>query len=357
MPRTSISIDEYSIHVGDFWEKLEDTIKRYGNQSIALLVDENTKKHCLPIIKKRIDTVRWTIIEIPSGEHNKTIDTCKSIWLSLLEAKIQRNGLLLNLGGGVVGDMGGFCASTYKRGIDFIHIPTTLLSQVDASIGGKLGVDFHGIKNCIGCFKNPKAVFIWTSFLDTLPRREQISGFAEIVKHALIKDNKYWESLQGVTFTRRFNWDEFVLRSLEIKKEIVIEDPFEKGARKALNFGHTIGHAVESYFLDTSHPLLHGEAIAVGIICESYLSYLHSTLSRKKLLEIASFINRVFPQASLPDNDYIKLLGLMQNDKKNNGKGINFTLLKDIGSFCIDQIIEEEHIIEALNFYMDTTTS
>src|SRR5690606_32174448 len=207
-----------------------------------------------------------------AGEENKNIDFCIGIWKMLLDFGAERNSLLINLGGGVVTDMGGFAASTYKRGIDFVQIPTTLLSQVDASIGGKTGIDLDTVKNIIGTFTQPEAVYINVDFLNTLDKRQLVSGFAEMIKHDFIFDASYFEDLKGFSFDRPD--EDLIYRSVGIKNEVVKQDPKESGLRKILNFGHTIGHAVETYSIDNDdNPLLHGEAIAVGMICEAYLSH------------------------------------------------------------------------------------
>ena len=237
-----IKSDNYSIWLGgNSLSKLDIS----GYSKVAILVDENTKRDCLPKLPQFENPI---IIEIKSGEENKNINTCNFIWEQLTAQHFDRNSLLINLGGGVIGDMGGFAASTYKRGIDFIQIPTTLLAMVDASVGGKLGVDFNGLKNQIGLFNNPESVLIFPEFLETLPENQLKSGFAEVVKHALISDKNLWEELTSTTFDK-LNWEAIILTSIQIKNNIILSDPFEKGNRKKLNFGHTFGHAVESYYL------------------------------------------------------------------------------------------------------------
>ena len=250
---------DYSIWIGEnSLSKLD--ISTYSK--VAILVDENTKRDCLYKLPKIENPL---IIEIKSGEEYKNISTCNFIWEQLTINNFDRNSLLINLGGGVIGDMGGFCAVTYKRGLEFIHIPTTLLAMVDASVGGKLGIDFKGFKNQIGLFHNPKAVLISTEFLDTLDESELKSGFAEVIKHALILDNPLWLKLKNTTFTD-LDWEDIINHSVQIKNKIILEDPFEKGERKKLNFGHTFGHAIESYYLEKGTPISHGEAIFMGMI-------------------------------------------------------------------------------------------
>ena len=244
---------DYSIWIGGNSLSKFD-ISTYSK--VAILVDENTKRDCLfklPQIENAL------IIEIKSGEEYKNISTCNFIWEQLTINNFDRNALLINLGGGVIGDIGGFCAATYKRGLKFIHIPTTLLSMVDASVGGKVGIDFKGFKNQIGIFNNPNAVLIYPKFLETLDENELKSGFAEVVKHALILDDSLWLKLKNTPFTD-LDWEYIIYTSVQIKNKIVLADPFEKGERKKLNFGHTFGHAIESYYLEKGTPISHGEA-------------------------------------------------------------------------------------------------
>ena len=261
---------DYSIWIGkNSFSKLD--ISNYSQ--VAILVDENTKRDCLSKLPQIENAL---IIEIKSGEEYKNISTCSFIWEQLTINNFDRNALLINLGGGVIGDMGGFCATTYKRGLEFIHIPTTLLAMVDASVGGKLGIDFKGFKNQIGLFNNPKAVLISSEFLETLAESELKSGFAEVVKHALISDNSLWLKLKNTPFTD-LDWEDIIDTSVQIKNKIVLADPFEKGERKKLNFGHTFGHAIESYYLEKRTPISHGEAVFMGMILETKISNLSET--------------------------------------------------------------------------------
>jgi len=269
----------------------------------------------------------------------------------MMAANADRNALFINLGGGVIGDMGGFCASTYKRGVDFIQIPTTLLSDVDSSIGGKLGIDFAEVKNSIGLFKNPEAVFIDPVFLKTLPIREIRSGLAEIIKHGLIADAALWQQIKNIEKLETVDWLEFLIPSLEIKKRIVLADPFERNIRKALNFGHTIGHAIESLALNSPEPLTHGEAIAAGMVCESYLSTQVTSLSTSEAEELSKFILKIYGKYSIKNEYFSTLLRLMKNDKKNKDGIINFTMLPKIGDSMIDQSCEEGMVQESLAYY------
>ena len=315
----------YSIWIGEnSLSKLD--ISTYSK--VAVLVDENTMRDCLfklPQIENAL------IIEIKSGEEYKNISTCNFIWEQLTINNFDRNALLINLGGGVIGDMGGFCATTYKRGLEFIHIPTTLLAMVDASVGGKLGIDFKGFKNQIGLFNNPKAVLISSEFLETLAESELKSGFAEVVKHALISDNSLWLKLKNTPFTD-LDWEDIIDTSIQIKNNIVLVDPFEKGERKKLNFGHTFGHAIESYYLEKGTPISHGEAVFIGMILETKIS----DLSETEKNEIKNYVLSNFSLPYTPKKS--NLHKFLLNDKKNQNEKINFTLLSGIGNCSIDNL-------------------
>jgi 3-dehydroquinate synthase len=328
---------------------LEPFIRQKNYTRIAVLVDEQTKKHCYPLLKAFLP--KPLLISIRSGEEQKTLETCTRIWQQLTEAGFDRKSLLINLGGGVIGDMGGFCAATYKRGIDFIQVPTTLLSQVDASVGGKLGIDFNGFKNHIGVFREPAAVMVATDFLRTLPHREIRSGFAEIIKHCLIADAAMWAKIRKRDLDQQ-KWEELVPHSIQIKQAVVAQDPTEKGLRKILNFGHTIGHAVESCFLtQPRRKLLHGEAIAAGMICESYLSFRKGLLSEAELLQIEEYVYSVYGKVAIKDSDIEAILPYVLQDKKNQRGNILCVLLEKIGSPVYDQRITLKEITEALHFY------
>lgn len=316
-----IDCHHYSVYVG---EHSLEKLKFSSYSKIAILVDENTKKYCLDILLQETKLSANLIICIDSGESHKTISTCQKIWHELTASNFDRNSLLINLGGGVICDMGGFAASCYKRGIDFIHIPTTLLAMVDASVGGKLGIDFSNLKNQIGLFNHPQSVLIYPSFLQTLEKRQWKSGFAEIIKHALIYDNKYWKTLLNKSFDT-IQWESTILKSIQIKNDIVSNDFKESGIRKILNFGHTIGHAIESYFLSQGKDILHGEAVACGILQECKLS----NISHSEKMEIKKYIDSIFPEIKLPDFDAI--MPFIVQDKKNQNGKLLFSLLTKIG--------------------------
>jgi 3-dehydroquinate synthase len=254
-------------------------------------------------------------------------------------------------GGGVIGDMGGFCAATYKRGIDFINIPTTLLAAVDANVGGKLGIDFHGFKNHIGLFKDPNTVLIDPIFLQTLSQKELRSGFAEVIKHGLITDKDYYEQVAKTGLAQN-NWLAIIAHSVEIKTQVVKQDPREGGLRKVLNFGHTIGHAIESYYLDSENHLLHGEAIAIGMICEAYVSKKLLSLQETHLKEICNTILNIYPELNVYKKDFTAIIKLMYQDKKNVGNFLNHSLLYEIGRAGYDVAVDEKDVMDALFFYL-----
>lgn len=363
----TINSGTYQVFIGnDSVSELNNILSTRRNSSVFILVDEHTKKHCLPKIKKWIPELQKAkVISIKSGEQNKNLKTCTKIWNELLKQNADRRSLLINLGGGVITDIGGFAASTFKRGIVFINLPTTLLSQVDASVGGKTGIDFNAYKNQIGTFAFPKAVFIVPDFLKTLDHRQLLSGFAEIVKHGLIADKNYWKDIKTLSSsllnqkkgTNGDSWEEFIFKSIQIKNEIVLKDPYENGLRKALNFGHTIGHAVESLSLKKDRkPLLHGEAIAIGMICESYLSRKYCGLPSKEMEDIHSFIRSIFDPKPVK-HSFQSLVSIMKQDKKNRDAEINFTLLNSIGKAEINNSCAEELIEESIKYYNAVITS
>lgn len=347
-----LKLQDYSIQ---FQEKdfavLQAQLMEAAYSKVFVLVDKNTQAHCLPILKAALKALELHIITIKAGEAHKNITTCQLIWTALMEQQADRKSVLLNLGGGVIGDMGGFCASTFKRGIDFIQIPTTLLAQVDASIGGKLGIDFGLVKNSIGLFKNPKAVYLYTDFFRTLPKEELYSGYAEVIKHALIQNNTAFTQLVKTESLAHLEWKLVVQDSLLVKKTIVEQDPFEKNIRKSLNFGHTIGHAIESLSWETDQPLLHGEAVVIGMITECYLSHKLLGFPANQLELVANYLLQLYPKYDLKSLDQTQMLSLIQQDKKNEQQQICFTLLEEIGAFKINIHASDTLIIEALDYY------
>jgi 3-dehydroquinate synthase len=350
----SIQATDYFIHFHqDGFEKLNSYLSENNPSKIIVLVDKNTKKDCLPYFESKLKTpIQTAVIEINAGEIHKNIDTCVDVWNALAELNTDRKSLLINLGGGMVTDLGGFVASTFKRGVKFINIPTTLLSIVDASVGSKTGVDLGTLKNLIGLFSNPEMVVIDTKFLETVTKRELHSGLAEVIKYGLTYDISLWDSIKK---NDPFNshLDEIIYRSIEIKNEVVIQDPREKGLRKVLNFGHTIGHAIESFFLESEDKgtLTHGEAIAIGMVIESYFSYKLYNFPKEELSIIKSKIIELFGKVEIPNNNYAPIIDLMKYDKKNIGDTINFVLLNDLADFNIDCKVSNDLLIEGLDYY------
>ena len=324
---------------------------------LFVLCDETTRQFCLPLLPlgsaASLCEERSTLITIPAGDTNKTLDSLSHVWSELQKGGATRHSLMLNLGGGMVTDLGGFAASTFKRGIQYINIPTTLLAMVDASVGGKTGINFGGLKNEVGVFNNASSVIIDTIFLRTLDSENLLSGFAEMLKHGLISDEKTWAELMSEEL--RVKSEKFAAalhESIAVKQRIVLEDPTEKGIRKALNLGHTAGHAFESFALKRK-PVLHGYAVAWGLIVELYLSVTKTGFPVDRMRQTVSFIREHYGSLSFTCKDYPELTQLMHHDKKNTGSTINFTLLGGIGDIRINQTATEEEIKEALDFYRE----
>ena len=351
----SITTPSYSVHFNETaYVALNNHLAKSNYSKIFILVDENTHNCCLPIFMSKIEgEYDFEIIEIEEGEINKNIATCTQVWEVLSELDADRKSAMINLGGGVVTDLGGFVASCFKRGIEFINVPTTLLSMVDASVGGKTGVDLGPLKNQVGVINQPQIVLVDTDFLNTLDERQLNSGFAEMLKHGLISDAAYWETLKGLAGFD--NLDEYILRSVAIKNEVVQQDPTEQHLRKILNYGHTLGHAVESYFLESKEHelLLHGEAIAVGMILEGYLSHKLTGLGKSALEDIkATFLGR-YKKVEFESKDIDTILTLLKFDKKNSHGNINFVLLKKIGEPAIDIKVTPDLLEEAFAYYAE----
>lgn len=336
------------------YETLNAFLEKSNYSSIFILVDTHSNELCLLRFLSFLATDKTIeIIEIESGEAEKNINSCVEIWNILTELGADRKTVLVNIGGGVITDIGGFVASTFKRGIDFINIPTTLLAMVDASIGGKNGVDLGNLKNQIGVINVPKTVLIDTEFLSTLPQNEMRSGLAEMLKHGLIFDADYWSQFKDLSQTDFADFDSLIHRSIEIKNEIVLQDPTENGIRKALNFGHTLGHAIESYFLENENKetLLHGEAIAAGMILESFISWQKRLLTEAEYIEIKKTINGIFERINFEENDLQPIFDLLIHDKKNEYGKIQFALLDGIGKIKINQEVENELITKSFDDY------
>lgn len=350
-----IPASDYQIELGNliqssFGSLLKD---KYLNSKIVVMVDENTHDFCLEyLITNFVELADAEVMLLPNGEENKVMEVCFQVWEALSEYQIGRKDLVINLGGGVVTDMGGFIASIYKRGVDFINIPTSLLAMVDASIGGKTGIDLGPYKNQLGTFTNPKALFIEPSFLQTLPAEELMNGYAEMLKHALIADAKYWEELTSIESLDELAKIEKIQTSIEIKNNIVQEDPRESNVRKKLNFGHTIGHALEGYFLD-KEPIAHGYAVGLGMLAESFIAYKRTLLNEENWLDIERVLTSVFPAIEILEDEIEIIISLMKNDKKNSEGEVKGCVLIAIGECVFDQIYGKKETEEAIRYLMN----
>ncbi|MGH1336211.1 MAG: 3-dehydroquinate synthase [Aureispira sp.] len=330
--------------------QLNELLRHAQYSKVVVLLDDNTKQYCWPILQQALQAWAPATLVVPAGEQHKNITTCQHIWQQLMALKIDRKALLINLGGGVLGDMGGFCASTFKRGLDFIQIPTTLLAQVDASVGGKLGVDFEGVKNSVGLFAAPKAVYLHPAFFQTLPKEELYSGYAEMIKHALLQQTTHWRAFLPTHFPPQ-DWQESIEASIGVKKAIVAQDPLEQGMRKQLNLGHTIGHAVESLSWETQQPLLHGEAVALGTLMAAYLSWRLLDWPLEELQKLNDYIRSLYTSYDLSMLDLEAIWQLVLQDKKNSHQQVSFTLLQANGSVAINQAVSKALVEEALLYY------
>lgn len=354
----NIKANNYEVFFNEkSYHYLENILLKEEYSKIFILVDENTNNNCLPIFLANLATeIEIEIIEIESGEENKNIPTCIQIWEALTELGADRKSILINLGGGVVTDIGGFIACTFKRGIDFVNVPTSLLAMVDASIGGKNGVDLGELKNQIGIIKEPKAVLVITPFLDSLPQLEMRSGLAEMLKHGLIFNKEYWKKFKNLSSLQSEDLNYLIHESIQIKNNIVCQDLTEQNIRKSLNFGHTLGHAIESYCLknNTLTKLLHGEAIAIGMILESYISLEKKLISREEYFEIKYIIKDIFKTVNFNPKDIEKIIDLLIHDKKNEFGKIHFSLLNGIGNVKINETTHNNLIYKAFQDYLAT---
>ncbi|WP_406683874.1 3-dehydroquinate synthase [Seonamhaeicola sp. MEBiC1930] len=351
----SITYKDCTIHFNDnCYLAINKHLKENNFSKIFILVDENTHEKCLPFFLEKLEAnAVIEIIEIESGEINKTIDTCVGVWNTLSELDADRKSLIINIGGGVITDLGGFVACTFKRGISYVNVPTTLLSMVDASVGGKTGVDLGHLKNQIGVISDPDLVLIDPCFLNTLPSNQMRSGLAEMLKHGLINDENYWNKFQDLSALSLADLDELIYQSVIIKKNVVDQDPFEDGLRKTLNFGHTLGHAIESYFLSTPNKqtLLHGEAIIIGMILACYISSELIGFPKKLTNKIKKLFKNYYGEVVIDKKEYKAIMDLLKYDKKNNHGNINFVLLESIGSCKIDCKVEDNIIIDSFDYY------
>lgn len=342
-------------------QELRQTLDSISYDRLFILCDENTERQCLPYIQRpeyqpSNFKSQFSIIKISAGDKNKNIDSLSHVWQALQQAGATRHSLLINLGGGMVTDLGGFAAATFKRGIRFINLPTTLLAMVDASVGGKTGINFNGLKNEIGAFCEAQQVIIDTHFLLTLDSENILAGYAEMIKHALISNTNDWAELLNFNINQPdlTALSAILQRNIQVKERIVEQDPHENGLRKALNLGHTIGHAFESLAMEQSRAVPHGYAVAWGIICELYLSSVKLGFPTDKMRQTVNFIRHHYGQFQVTCDNYPRLLQLMTHDKKNTGTDINFTLLADIGDIRLNQNATHDEICEALDFYRET---
>lgn len=353
-----IQATDYTIEVGSLVDSsfVHLLTNEYANSKKVILVDENTHDECLEYLLTAFDGLEEAeVMLLPEGEENKVMEVCFQVWEALSEYGVGRRDLIINLGGGIVTDMGGFIASIYKRGVDFINIPTSLLGMVDASVGGKTGIDMGMYKNQLGVFANPKRVFVDLGFLNTLPSLELANGYAEMIKHGLIADKKHWNNIKNLNPREDQLNSDWIVESIKIKNQIVIADPFEKSERKKLNFGHTFGHALEGMSLGWENPIPHGHAVALGMMAEAFISKERNFLSADAFEEIQKLITERFEMLTFSDELVHPLFELMQNDKKNFDQKIKCVLLSGIGVSIIDQEITQEDVLKVIQFFETLT--
>lgn len=324
---------------------------------LFILTDTNTQEKCYPLVQDVPALQNAPVITVQAGDTHKDIGQVAAIWSRLSNEGASRNSLLVNLGGGMITDMGGFAGATFKRGLRTVNIPTTLMASVDAAVGGKTGVNFNGLKNEVGAFYPPECVFIDCEFLRTLDRDNLLSGYAEMIKHALISSMDVYASVLLFDLDAKMDYaflNRMVAQSVAVKERIVEEDPKEHGIRKALNFGHTVGHAYESLSFKKNRPLLHGHAVAAGLVSELYLSYKLCGFPMEKLSQVVYYLKEYYPPFIFDCKDYDTLYELMTHDKKNEAGIINFTLLAQVGDVRINQQVSKEKILESLDFYRES---
>jgi len=336
----------------DLKKDIQLIVESIDYDKVFLLTDTNSLHYCLPLMNDVNILKEAGIITIEAGDQHKHLEALATIWAHLSRHGATRKSLMLNLGGGMVTDLGGFAAATFKRGIRFINIPTTLLGAVDAAVGGKTGINFQGLKNEIGAFASAEVVLIDTNFFKTLDHFNLLSGYAEMLKHSLLKDEKEWERVIAFDVDS-VDYDvlkDLLVASVQVKEEVVKKDPYERNLRKALNLGHTVGHAFESLSYEVEKPALHGYAVAWGMVCELYLSYKLCGFPQEKLVRTTQFIKENYAGFLFSCKLYDRLFELMKHDKKNEGNDVNFTLLEEIGQIKINCIVGKEEIFEALDF-------
>jgi 3-dehydroquinate synthase len=346
---TVIKAKAYDVTVTTSLQPLSDFLKNEKYSSVYILCDSNTLRYCLPKLLKDCPSLsKAQLLKIKSGERNKSLVSCTKVWKSFIETNADRKALLINLGGGVVTDLGGFAASVYKRGIQFINVPTSLMAMADASIGGKNGIDFYNLKNSLGTFTQPKAVFICTEFLNTLPKTEFKNGCAEMFKMALITDERYWQQLKSITASVS---ESQLIKCIQLKNKIVLKDPFDEGLRKVLNFGHSVGHAIEAVLLTKKLPVLHGMAVFAGMFIESHIALQKRWITKASFTEITSTLEQFI---EMPDLNFIneeELIANIKNDKKNKNGLLLFALINAIGKSTYDVPVSHTQITKAITFY------
>ena len=349
----TIKSTSYSIYIGNkSFDALNNFLSINKYSSYYIICDEHTFEFCLSTLLFHIPKLNDAeIIELESGEDKKTLETCLQVWGALTDTGADKKSLIINLGGGVITDLGGFVASTFKRGIDFINIPTTLLSIVDASVGGKTGVDFEGIKNHIGTTCEPKAVFINPLFLETLSERQIKNGYAEVIKIALIADAKFWQELKKLKHAKEFCTEKIITKAVELKNAVVKKDLYEMDLRKSLNFGHSIGHALESALLKFNKDILHGEAIAAGMIMEAELAKILKKISQKEYKEIIEYTTSIYKKIKITKEIEAQLLKYIMHDKKNEAANLCFALPNNIGHYNLACGIQMDLIKKVLSNY------
>lgn len=336
-------------------ETLTDVLSRYTYDKLFVLTDENTRKYCLPLLEGCQPLKTAMQITIPAEDTHKNLESLSFVWMALSRSGATRKSFLINLGGGMITDLGAFAASTFKRGIAFVNVPTTLLGAVDAAVGGKTGINFNGLKNEIGVFNSARAVVIGTEFFKTLSSENLLSGYAEMLKHGLISDKESYDRLVAMDMQRPDMSKLLALleESVKVKERVVAEDPFEKGLRKALNLGHTVGHAFESMSHERGTPVMHGYAVAWGLVCELLLSHMQLGFPIERIRQLAAFVLEDYGAFQITCKDYDRLYELMTHDKKNESDDVNFTLLFDVGEVKINCTADKEQIKVALDLYRD----
>jgi 3-dehydroquinate synthase len=345
---TVVDLDE-KIYWSDAIENhLSQWIQQRNYSDVFVLMDENSYRHCSQFFKQFINEDHTFVI--PSGEQSKSLATCNFIWEKLLHAKADNHALLVNIGGGMITDLGGFCASVYKRGIDYVNIPTTLLAFIDASVGGKTAIDFEGVKNAIGSFSKPEATILFPGFLNSLPERQLKSGFAEMLKHALLTGGEIYERLFHPEFFFSLINGKDIVSSIRFKSSIVKADFMEKGLRRQLNLGHSLGHAFESFFIEKNKPMLHGEAVAAGLLAEAYISTLHEALDPVYLDILVPALKHLFNWQPIRSDEVPKVLSYLSQDKKNSHSSLQFVLIRKPGEWFVSSMVKPVEIEKAIEW-------